>query len=97
MGRFTQIALETGAEVFSFDLSSAIEANFKNNTDAAKVHIFQASIYKIPLRREAFDKIFCMGVLQHCPDVKRAFMSLIPFLRRGGEIAADVYQRRPNH
>ena len=93
MGRFTQIALETGAEVFSFDLSNAIEANFKNNSNTAKVHIFQASIYKIPLRREAFDKIFCMGVLQHCPNVKQAFMSLIPFLRRGGEIAADVYQR----
>src|SRR5450432_1793866 len=34
MGRFTQIALETGAEVFSFDLSNAVEANFKNNGDS---------------------------------------------------------------
>jgi SAM-dependent methyltransferase len=93
MGRFTQIALETGAEVFSFDLSNAVEANFKNNGDSARVNIFQASIYQIPLRRESFDKIFCMGVLQHCPDVRGAFMSLVPYLRPGGEIAIDVYQR----
>ena len=93
MGRFTQIALETGAEVFSFDLSNAVEANFKNNGGSARVNIFQASIYQIPLRRESFDKIYCMGVLQHCPDVREAFMSLVPFIRPGGEIVIDCYQR----
>jgi len=93
MGRFTQIALETGAEVFSFDLSNAVEANLRNNGDSGRVHILQASIYEIPLRKESFDKVFCMGVLQHCPDVRAAFMSLVPFLRPGGEIVIDVYQR----
>jgi 2-polyprenyl-3-methyl-5-hydroxy-6-metoxy-1,4-benzoquinol methylase/uncharacterized protein YbaR (Trm112 family) len=93
MGRFTQIALETGAEVFSFDLSNAVEANFKNNGGSARVNIFQASIYQIPLRRESFDKIYCMGVLQHCPDVRQAFLSLVPYIRPGGEIVIDVYQR----
>jgi SAM-dependent methyltransferase len=93
MGRFTQIALETSAEVFSFDLSNAVEANFKNNGNSPCVSIFQASIYQIPLRRDSFDKVFCMGVLQHCPDVKAAFLSLVPFLRPGGEIVIDVYQR----
>jgi SAM-dependent methyltransferase len=93
MGRFTQIALETGAEVFSFDLSNSIEANFRNNGDSNRVHIFQASIYEIPLRKESFDKIFCMGVLQYCPDVRTAFMSLVPFLRPGGEIVVDCYEK----
>ncbi len=93
MGRFTQIALETGAEVFSFDLSNAVEANFKNNGDSARGNIFQASLYQIPLRRESFDKIYCMGVLQHCPDVREAFMSLVPYIRPGGEIVIDVYER----
>ena len=93
MGRFTQIALETGAEVFSFDLSNAVEANLRNNGDSNRVRILQASIYEIPLRKESFDKIFCMGVLQHCPDVRAAFMSLVPFLRPGGEIVIDVYQK----
>jgi SAM-dependent methyltransferase len=92
-GRFTQLALETGAEVFSFDLSSAVEAAYDNNKDAPNLHMFQASIYDIPLRREMFDKIFCMGVIQHCPDPRKAFLSLIPFLRPGGEIVIDVYAK----
>jgi SAM-dependent methyltransferase len=93
MGRFTQIALETGAKVFSFDLSHAVEANLRNNGDSDRVHILQASIYEIPLPKGSFDKVFCMGVLQHCPDVRAAFMSLVPFLRPGGEIVIDVYQK----
>jgi SAM-dependent methyltransferase len=94
MGRFTQIALETGAKLFSFDLSNAVEANFRNNGSSDRVQIFQASIYEIPMRKESFDKVFCMGVLQHCPDVREAFMSLVPFLRQGGEIVIDVYQKQ---
>ena len=93
MGRFTQIALETGAELFSFDLSNAVEANLRNNGDSCRVNIVQASIYEIPFRKDSFDKVFCMGVLQHCPDVRAAFMSLVPFLRPGGEIVIDVYHK----
>ena len=93
MGRFTQVALETGGEVVSFDLSNAVEANLRNNGDSGRLHIVQASIYEIPFRKESFDKVFCMGVLQHCPDVRTAFMSLVPFLRPGGEIVIDVYQK----
>src|SRR5271155_3210734 len=93
-GRFTQLALETGAEVFSFDLSSAVEAAWRNNSSARNLSMFQASIYEIPLRKDSFDKIFCMGVLQHCPDVAAAFRSLLPFLRPGGEIVIDVYEKQ---
>jgi len=73
-------------------LSDAVDANYRNNGGDANLHLFQASIYEIPLRPATFDKVFCFGVLQHCPDVKRAFLSLVPFLRPGGEIVIDVYQ-----
>jgi len=92
-GRFTELALETGAEVFSFDLSSAVEAAWRNNSSSPKLTVLQASIYQIPLRKRMFDKIFCMGVLQHCPDVRGAFLSLVPFLKPGGEIVIDVYEK----
>lgn len=94
-GRFTEIALSTSAIVFSFDYSLAVDANFSNNGHSPNLHLFQADIYHIPFREAIFDKIFCFGVLQHCPDVKRAFMSLCPFLKRGGEIVIDVYNRYP--
>ena len=92
-GRFTQLALETGAEVISFDLSSAVDAAWKNHKGATNLHLFQASLLAIPLRKGLFSKIFCLGVIQHCPDPKQAFLSLVPFLRPGGEIVIDVYQK----
>lgn len=92
-GRFTQLVLETGAEVVSFDLSSSVEAARRNNGDHSNLTLFQGSIYEIPLRKESFDKIFCMGVLQFCPDVEGAFRSMLPFLRPGGEIVVDVYEK----
>jgi SAM-dependent methyltransferase len=92
-GRFTQLALETGADVYSFDLSMAVESARRNNAGAPNLTIFQGSIYEIPLRQGVFDKIFCMGVLQHCPDVAAAFRNLLPFLKPGGEIVIDVYEK----
>ena len=90
-GRFTQLALETGADVYSFDYSNAVEANIANNGLPANLHLFQADIYHIPLKRASFNKIFCFGVLQHCPNPKKAFLSLIPYLKPGGEVAIDIY------
>ncbi len=90
-GRFTQIALDSGAEVFSFDYSNAIDANLANNGLQESFHPFQTDIYHIPMKKNSFDKVFCFGVLQHCPDPKKAFMSLIPCLKQGGSIAIDIY------
>lgn len=99
-GRFTEIALDRGAEVYSFDLSDAIDAAWQNIKQLPIEHkmrsyIFQADIYSIPLPYGMFDKIFCMGVLQHCPDVKSAYLCLIPFLKPQGELVADCYLKQP--
>jgi SAM-dependent methyltransferase len=97
-GRFSGVALETGAEIFSFDLSSAVEAARKTAASPqwhGRHHLFQADIAELPLPRGMFDKIFCMGVLQHCADVKKAYLGLIPFLKPGGEIAAECYWSQP--
>jgi len=94
-GRFTEIALGTGARVFSFDYSLAIDANYRNNGHAPNLCLYQADIYHPPFAENTFDKIFCFGVLQHCPDVKGAFMSLLPPLKHGGEVVIDIYNRHP--
>ncbi len=93
-GRFTEVLLRTGATVFSFDLSSAVAANFANNGHQPRLHLFQASIYAVPLREGAFDKVISLGVLQHTPDPARSFRSLARFLKPGGEIVVDIYARR---
>ena len=90
-GRFTEVLLSTGAEIFSFDSSSAVESNWRNNGRSGHLHLFQADIYNLPLRRAAFDKVLCLGVLQHTPDPEKAFNTLTEMIRPGGEFVVDVY------
>ena len=93
-GRFTEVLLGTGATVFSFDLSSAVDANQVSNGAWPNLNLFQGSIYDIPLPEQHFDKVVCLGVLQHTPDPERAFASLASHVKPGGELAVDVYSRR---
>jgi SAM-dependent methyltransferase len=91
-GRFTEVLLSTGAEVFSFDYSNAVEANSSNNGKQSNLHLFQGDIFKIPLAKESFDKVVCLGVLQHTPDPEKAFMSLAKLVKPDGELVIDVYR-----
>lgn len=91
-GRFTEQAAATKAMVCALDLSVAVEANYANNGHRENVLIVQGSIYEIPFKRKLFDKVFCFGVLQHTPDPFKAFISLLPFLKKGGQIAIDIYR-----
>lgn len=93
-GRFTEILLGTGAEVYSFDYSSAVEANRLNNGHNPNLHLFQGDIFRIPLRKEAFDRVICLGVLQHTPDPHEAFKSLARHVRPEGILVIDVYPKR---
>lgn len=90
-GRFTSIAAETGAMVCSLDYSRAVEANFESNGSKENVLIVQGDLYCMPFRRNMFDRLFCLGVLQHTPNVKRSFFALLPFLKPGGTLAIDCY------
>lgn len=93
-GRFTEVLLGTGATLFTFDLSSAVDANMSNNAKSSNLNLFQASIYDIPLPEGHFDKVMCLGVLQHTPDPEHAFASLTRYVRPGGELIVDVYSTR---
>ncbi len=92
-GRFTEVLLDTGAVVVSFDYSLAVDANSENNGGCDKLILFQGDIFNIPLEEESFDKVFCLGVLQHTPDPTAAFISLTRYVRPGGELAVDAYVR----
>lgn len=93
-GRFTEILVQTGANVFSFDYSSAVDANQANNGAAKNLCLFQADIFRIPLHPRSFDKVLCLGVLQHTPDPERACASLARCVKPGGELVVDVYAKR---
>jgi SAM-dependent methyltransferase len=94
-GRFTEWALKTGATVLSFDLSNAVEANMENNGSHHNLFLFQADLFKLPIKKGVADKLFCFGMLQHTPDPKKALYTLIPFVKeRCGEIVFDIYNKR---
>ncbi|MFT3682947.1 MAG: methyltransferase domain-containing protein [Ferruginibacter sp.] len=91
-GRFTQILLDhTSANVYSVDYSNAVEANYKNNGPNERLHLFQASIYHMPFVKAQFDKVLCLGVLQHTPDFEQSVKSLIDMVKPGGELVVDFY------
>jgi len=92
-GRFTEVIADTGATVFSFDYSEAVVANFANNGKKSNVCIFQGDIYNIPFPPASFDRVVCMGVLQHTPDVERSFRCLAAVVRPGGILSVDCYLR----
>ncbi|MEO5357060.1 MAG: methyltransferase domain-containing protein [Nitrospirae bacterium YQR-1] len=90
-GRYTEIALQTGAFIVSLDYSNAVEANYASHGDNENLLIVQGDIYNLPVKRGFFDKLLCIGVLQHTPDVKKAFLSLPPCLKPGGRLTIDIY------
>jgi SAM-dependent methyltransferase len=96
-GRFTRVVLErTKANLWSVDYSSAVEANLRNNADVAgdRLKLFQASIYELPFPDGSFDKLFCLGVLQHTPDFEASVRALVAKAKLGGEIVVDFYPIR---
>ncbi|MFZ1527342.1 MAG: methyltransferase domain-containing protein [Ferruginibacter sp.] len=91
-GRFSQIILDyTNANLYSIDYSNAVEANYKNNGPNPRLHLFQASIYEMPFAPASFDKVVCLGVLQHTPDFERSVKCLIEMVKPGGELVVDFY------
>lgn len=91
-GRFTSVVMqETEANLYSFDYSNSVEANFKTNGPSDRLHLFQASIYEMPFAENSFDYIFCFGVLQFTPDPLAAIDALVRVLKPGGQLVVDFF------
>lgn len=96
-GRFTLHALNTGATVVSFDYSNAVESNYKSNGQHPNLLIVQANIYEMPFANDFFDKIYCIGVIQHTPNPKKSFLCLPLKLKYGGSLVTDIYVKDLTH
>ncbi|MBF0361080.1 MAG: methyltransferase domain-containing protein [Oligoflexia bacterium] len=90
-GRFTGPLCESRANVVSFDYSSSVEANYCNNYEFDNLLLLQASIYEMPFKEESFDRLLCLGVIQHTPDVEKSFKTLFKYIKKGGKFCIDVY------
>lgn len=93
-GRFAEVALNAGANVVALDYSSATDACYENLKHHRNLHVVQGDIYALPFEHGAFPFVYSLGVLQHTPDVKRAFAALPPMVADSGSLCADFYWKR---
>jgi len=91
-GRFVDVVEREGAEIIGVDLSTqSIELAHSFVGMRPRVHLIQADLFQLPLKREMFGSVYSIGALHHTPDCKAAFESLPPYLADGGQIAIWVY------
>jgi SAM-dependent methyltransferase len=92
-GRFAEVALHAGARVVALDYSGAVDACLQNLGATPSLHVVQGDIYALPLAARTFQFVYSLGVLQHTPDVRRAFAALPPMLAGGGRLCVDFYEK----
>jgi SAM-dependent methyltransferase len=92
-GRFAEVALGAGAQLVALDYSSAVDACYANLKHHPNLHVVQGDIYALPFAPESFPFVYSLGVLQHTPNVAKAFAALPPVVSRGGRLCVDYYER----
>lgn len=92
-GRFAEVALESGAFVVALDYSSAVDACYLNLSNHQNLYLMQGDIYELPFDLNSFDFVYSLGVLQHTPDVKKAFMAVADQVKFNGKFCVDFYEK----
>jgi SAM-dependent methyltransferase len=94
MGRYLRVAGESRAElIVGIDLSEATTAARELTTALPQVSLVRGDLLKPPLRPGSFDHVYSLGVLDHTPDPRAAFLALVPLLKPGGRIVIWLYPR----
>lgn len=93
-GRFAEIALKAGAYVIGLDYSSAAYVASKNLEKYSNFKALRGDIYKLPFKEKSFDIVYCLGVLQHTPNVEKSFKSLPVVVKESGHLVVDYYWKR---
>lgn len=93
-GRFAEVALQAGAKVVALDYSRAVDACFANLRHHPNLHVVQGDIYALPFLKASFPFVYSLGVLQHTPDVAKAFAALPVMVAKGGRLCTDFYWKR---
>lgn len=91
-GRFSEILLKHGALLDSFDYSSAVDANQRNNGGADHLALAQGDIRQPPFRKESYDFVVCLGVIQHTPNSEESIRALWSMVKPGGALVFDHYR-----
>ena len=92
MGRYLRIAAEAAPSLLvGLDLSGAVAAARDLTRDLQGVQVIQGDLLRPPFAPGSFDRIYSLGVLDHTPDPRVAFLALARLLKPGGRIVIWVY------
>ncbi len=94
MGRYLRIAAGSGCgHIVGMDLSRAVQAARELTANLDGVSLVRGDLLRLPFSGESFDIIYSLGVLDHTPDPRLAFLGLARLLKPGGRIVIWVYQK----
>jgi SAM-dependent methyltransferase len=93
MGRYARVAASWGATVLGMDLSlAAVAAQEMTEEFTDRVQIIRGDLLRIPIAEQKFDLVYSIGVLDHTPNPRQAFLNLARCVKPGGRMAIWVYQ-----
>lgn len=73
------------------DLGYSVDVAYKNFQSNPFLHIVQASVFKLPFRKETFDFVYSHGVIHHTYDTRVAFSNLALLPKKSGRLYIWVY------
>ncbi len=91
-GRYLRLAGDARLAV-GLDLSEAVLAARDLTAGMANVAIVRGDLLRLPFAEGSFDHVYSIGVLDHTPDPRAAFLELAKLLKPGGRIAIWIYER----
>jgi 2-polyprenyl-3-methyl-5-hydroxy-6-metoxy-1,4-benzoquinol methylase len=91
-GRFTDYLVDLCPAVITIEPTQALTVNAA--LGAPNLVAAHADLFRVPIRREKIDVVFCRGVTQHTRDPKEAIQRLFDYVRPGGTVMFDVYPLR---
>lgn len=95
-GRFTEILMDSSANLFTIDSSDAIYVNFQNHKKHKNIEntfFIKNSVENDIFNKNSFDYIFCYGVIQHTKDPFKTLDYLIDKLNYKGKLSVDFYRK----
>ena len=79
--------------IVGVDLSRAVRGRARHDSGSSPRLGHPGDLLRLPFAPGTFDRIYSLGVIDHTPDPRAAFLSLARLLKPGGRIAIWVYPR----
>ena len=92
MGRYLKVVSEWNGNAVGLDLSWAVRA--VRDVAGSRPLAVRGDLLRPPFAPGTFDFIYSLGVLDHTPDPRAAFLATPQRLKPGGRIAIWVYERQ---